>query len=138
MRSRHPSCPSLAQVRGVTDHLFEPPPAVTPLRALSEKQQRGYDLAKSTPGGITADELGAIEHELRGKHHRDQRCDYCAMEGKGVLESVALKPLLIRRRESGRYEPRDGSGTPVVPQASALDVLPGSSFEDIFNFGSAA
>lgn len=116
----------------MSDHLFEPPKPVTPLRALTEKQQRGYDLAKTTPGGITADELGAIEHERRGRHHRDQRCDYCTPEGKSVLESVALKPLLIRRRESGRYSARDGTGTPVLPQMTQLDVLPGHTFEDIF------
>lgn len=123
----------------MTDHLFEPPEPVTPLRALTEKQARGYDHAKSTPGGITADELGAIEHELRGRHHRDVRCDWCASEGKGVLESVALKPLLVRRRGTGRYEPRDGSGTPVVPVGSSPFVeLPGDSFEDIFDMGDAA
>jgi hypothetical protein len=107
------------------DPLFEQPQPVAPLRALTEKQARGFDLAKTTPGGITADELGAIEHERRGKHHRDQRCDYCTYEGKGVLESVALSPLLVRRRESGRYTPRDGSGAPTLPQRGAqLDGLP--------------
>jgi hypothetical protein len=122
----------------VSDHLFEPPDPVVPMRALTEKQQRGYDHAKSTPGGITADELGAIEHELRGRHSRDLRCDFCAREGKSVLESVALKPLLVRRRESGRYEPRDGSGTPLVPQAAQLSELAGESWEDMFDMGDAA
>lgn len=85
-------------------------------KPLTDKQQRGYDLAVSTPGGITADELGAIEHELRGKHRRDVRCEFCASEGKGVLESKAVGPLVIRRRASGRYELRDGSGTTAVPE----------------------
>lgn len=100
-------------------------------KPLTEKQQRGFDLAKSTPGGITADELGAIEHELRGRHHRDTRCVHCAHEGIGVLESKAVGPLLVKRRASGRYEPRDGSGTPVLParaSSSQLRELPDDFF----------
>ena len=121
----------------MTDHpeqnpLFEQPQPVTPPKPLTEKQQRGYNLAKTTPGGITADELGAIEHERRGKHHRDQRCDWCASEGKGVLESVAVRPLLVRQRGSGRYSPCDGSGAPVVPRSGQLGELPGESWESIF------
>lgn len=115
----------------MSDHLFEPP---EPLPVLTEKQVRGYMLAQSTPGGITADELGAIEHERRGRHHRDSRCEWCAAEGKSVLESVALKPLLVRRRELGRYVPRDGSGTPVVPVSAQLAELP----DDLFGIGDAA
>lgn len=88
-------------------------------KPLTDKQQRGYDLVKSTPGGITADELGAIEHERRGRHHRDARCEWCTDEGRGVLESKAVGPLLVRRKASGRYEPRDGSGTPSVPVIAA-------------------
>lgn len=102
-------------------------------KPLSEKQQRGYDLARDTPGGITADELGALEHERKGKHHRDQRCTFCTDEGRGVLESKAVGPMVVRRRASGRYEPRDGSGTPAVEMLSSpLSDLPGESFEDIF------
>src|SRR4051812_45721323 len=98
-------------------------------KPLSEKQQRGYDLARDTPGGITADELGALEHERKGKHHRDQRCTFCTDEGRGVLESKAVGPMLVRRRASGRYEPRDGSGTPAVPMVSPQVVeLRGESF----------
>lgn len=101
-------------------------------RPLTAKQARAYQLVKSTPGGITADELGAIEHELRGKHHRDTRCIHCTHEGVGVLESKAVGPLVIRRRASGRYEPRDGSGTAAVPEryqsSTQLTELPDDFF----------
>lgn len=104
-------------------------------KPLTEKQQHGYDLVRSTPGGITADELGAVFHADRGKHHPDSRCEFCTSEGLGVLDSKAVGPLVVRRRASGRYELRDGGGTAVVPDASSssqVDELPGSSFEDIF------
>lgn len=107
---------------------------VTPAgKALTPRQQRVYDLARTTPGGITADEAGAQLHADAGKHHPDSRCQWCASTGKDVLESKAVGPLLVRRRASGRYEPRDGSGTPVLPQPSSqMRDLPGDRFEDIF------
>jgi hypothetical protein len=111
-------------------------------KPLTEKQQRGYDLVRSTPGGITADELGAQFHADRGKHHPDSRCQWCVEEGMGVLDSKAVGPLVIRRRGSGRYEPRDGSGTAAVPEVASaptqLTDLPGESFTDIFEMGDAA
>lgn len=106
-------------------------------KPLTEKQQRGYDLVRTTPGGITADELGAVFHGDRGRHHPDSRCEFCTSEGMGVLDSKAVGPLVVRRRASGRYEPRDGHGTPAVPEPSSqVSELPGSTFEDLF--GSAA
>lgn len=102
-------------------------------KPLTDKQQRGYDLVRETAGGITADELGAQLHADRGKHHPDSRCQWCTEEGMGVLGSKAVGPLVIRRRGSGRFEPRDGSGTPslpVVPAApsSQLHELPDDLF----------
>lgn len=106
-------------------------------KPLTEKQQRGYDLARSTPGGVTADELGALEHARRGKHHPESRCEFCTSEGMGVLDSKAVGPLVVRRRASGRYEPRDGSGTTAVPEryqpSSQVSELPGATFEDMFS-----
>lgn len=110
-------------------------------KPLTEKQQRGYDLARSTPGGVTADEFGALEHARRGKHHPDSRCEFCTSEGMGVLDSKAVGPLVVRRRASGRYEPRDGNATPAVPDgtegsqapSSQVSELPGGTFEDMFS-----
>lgn len=80
-----------------------------------------------------ADELGAQFHADAGKHHPDSRCEWCTSAGKSVLESKAVGPLLVRRRASGRYEPRDGSGTAVVPDRyQQTGELPGESFADIF------
>lgn len=98
-------------------------------KALTARQARAYALVQSTPGGITADELGAQLHADAGKHHPDTRCTWCASTGKSVLESKAVGPLVIRRRGSGRFEPRDGSGAPVVPAVSAqLRSLPDDFF----------
>lgn len=99
-------------------------------KPLTDKQQRGYDLVRDTPGGITADELGAIFHADRGKHHPDSRCVFCGNEGESVLESKALGPLVIKRRVSGRYELRDASER--VPEPAPVADLPGETFEDIF------
>jgi hypothetical protein len=54
-----------------------------------------------------------------------------------VLESVALKGLLIRRRGTGRYEPRDPADRARVESVQSA-ALSGSSFEDIFNGSEAA
>lgn len=103
-------------------------------KPLTEKQQRGYDLVRATPGGITADELGAQLHADKGRHHPDARCKWCAEEGISVLDSKAVGPLVVKRRASGRYEPRDGSGMPALSgPSSQVSELPGDSFEDMFS-----
>lgn len=102
-------------------------------KPLTPRQQRAFDLVRSTPGGITADELGAQLHADAGKHHPDSRCNWCVQTGKDVLDSKAVGPLVVRRRVSGRYEPRDGHGAPAMPESSQqLDELPGESWEDLF------
>lgn len=39
-------------------------------------------------GRLDNDEAGAIVHELRGKHSRDARCQWCAADGKHLLASL--------------------------------------------------
>lgn len=120
----------------MTDHLFDPP---TPIPTLTPRQAHAYRLVQTTPGGITADELGAATHADQGRHSIDERCEWCAKLGLDLMRSKALAPLVVRRRESGRYEPRDGSGTPLlhVPSTQLVE-LPGSSFEDIFDMEAAS
>lgn len=121
------------------DHLFEPPKPVEPMQTLRERQQVAWDFIRSVPGGVSADEIGAHWHAHRGKHDEDHRCDYCAVDGKGVARSKALKRLVVYRRATGKFEPRDPAERAPEPQVSLqADALPGSSFEDIFDMGSAA
>lgn len=99
-------------------------PAGATGRPLTVKQARALDLVKSTPGGITADELGAHFHA----HGPDLRCDFCARTGLGFLRSKGLGPLVVRRR-GGMWQLRDGTGTPVLPAPSSqLTELPDDFF----------
>lgn len=95
---------------------------------LHERQQAGYDYVRAH-APVTADEVGANQHARRGKHAADERCRYCAMEGKSILRSKALRPLVMRRKD-GTWVPRDPKDAAATsPQ---LVGLPGESFEDIF------
>lgn len=92
-------------------------------KPLTPKQARAYELVRTSPGGITADELGAWFHA----HGPDVRCDFCCRTGLGFLRSKGLGPLVIRRR-GGMWQPRDGSGVPVVVAGSQLRELPDDFF----------
>lgn len=74
---------------------------------LTARQQFVHDLIEAAePNGMTADEIGAVLHELRDRHPRDQRCDYCTLDANGVLRSKALKPRIVFRRAAGRWRIR--------------------------------
>lgn len=77
---------------------------------LTDRQQHAYDLVRTSPGGATADEVGAAWHAARGKHGPDERCKWCAEEGASVLRSKGLAPLIVRRR-NGHWEPRNPEDT---------------------------
>jgi hypothetical protein len=91
---------------------------------LKPNQQTAWDLIRSTPGGVTADEIGAAIHQ-----HTDQRprCDYCTLAGRQTATSVALKELVVYRRASRKYEPRNPADRAVVPSAQ-LTELPSDLF----------
>lgn len=82
---------------------------------LTERQRAAWDLVRTTPGGVTADEVGASWHAHRGKHAEDQRCKFCAEEGASVLRSKALYPLVVRRR-SGQWQPRNAADVHTAPE----------------------
>lgn len=42
-------------------------------------------------GRVERDEAGALIHEKRGHHSADERCDYCARDGRHVLASLSAK-----------------------------------------------
>ena len=52
------------------------------------------------------DEAGAIVHERRGKHGRDERCTYCAGDGRHVLASLRTHGLAKRKRGDGWVDPQ--------------------------------
>lgn len=58
-------------------------------------------------GHLDADEAGAIMHELktgRWAHSRDTRCDYCAGDGRAVLDALVKKGYATRTRPgTGSY-----------------------------------
>ena len=76
---------------------------------LGPRQQLVYDHIREH-GSLTDDEAGALIHESRGKHHRDQRCNWCTREGRQVLASLRGKGLLTRKRGSGLWVLKDRRG----------------------------
>ena len=71
-------------------------------KPLRPRQQLAFDYVRERDG-VTADEVGAFLHAHRDKrpHSVDARCDWCARDGRSVLTSVALKPLVTYRRAPG-------------------------------------
>lgn len=80
-----------------------PPPKLTP------NQQAVWDLVRTTQGGVTRDQAGALVHSLkegRWSHPATERCDFCARDGRQALRAQALKPLVVGKRD-GRWYPRN-------------------------------
>lgn len=77
--------------------LFKPPP---PDGKLTPKQHLVYHLLRANPDGITDTQAGVELHTNRGcLWCRPARpCRYATDDGKAVLRSQALAPLVIRRR----------------------------------------
>jgi hypothetical protein len=95
--------------------------AATP--RLTPRQARVWALVCKAPGGLTATEVGQLLHCDKEKHHADFTCQWCEAEGLSVLRSKALRPLVIRRRATGRWEPREKADR-TVDRGSQLDGLP--------------
>ncbi len=87
----------------MTDTLFKPPAPVPVTHAMTPNQLVAWQLICSTPGGVYADEIGAKVHT----HDDDQRCEYCATTGTSLCRSKRLRGLVIRRKGTRRWEPRD-------------------------------
>lgn len=56
-------------------------------------------------GRLDDDEAGAILHERRGKHQRDERCEWCARDGRDVLKSLRGHNLAREKRGDGWIDP---------------------------------
>lgn len=66
---------------------------------LTDRQQLVLDAVKRAGSdGLDADEAGAIWHANKDIHHPDTRCFHCGQTGQGILESLAAKDLVHRRR----------------------------------------
>jgi hypothetical protein len=57
-------------------------------------------------GRLDDDEAGAILHERRGKHARDERCAWCARDGRDVLKSLRGHKLAKEKRGNGWVDPQ--------------------------------
>lgn len=82
--------------------LFKPPAPVPHPETWTPNQQTAWALITSLPGGAFADEIGAKIHT----HDNDERCNFCGQAGVALCKSKALKGHVIRRKLTGRWEPR--------------------------------
>jgi hypothetical protein len=77
---------------------------------LTARQELAWGFVRERDG-VSADEVGAYLHAHRERrpHGVDERCEWCARDGRSVLQSKALKPLVTyRRTDQGRlYVVRD-------------------------------
>lgn len=74
-----------------------------PVVKLTDRQQATLDaLTAAGPDGLDADQAGALLCERKGIHHRDARCQFCGLNGKGVLEALKSKGLARYRRRTTR------------------------------------
>jgi hypothetical protein len=71
-----------------------------PAVKLTERQRFALNLIGQL-GPAPSDELGAHMHARRGKHGADQRCEWCAREGKGIGAELLAKNLVKQRRGEG-------------------------------------
>jgi hypothetical protein len=80
-------------------------------RPLTDRQQLAWQFVRMHDG-VSADEVGALLHAHRERRPHDlaDRCQFCARDGRSVLTSKALQPLVKYRldRDHGRlYIVRD-------------------------------
>jgi hypothetical protein len=55
---------------------------------------------------LYADEAGAIIHEQRGRHDRDERCEWCGGDGRRVLDSLEARGLARHLLSTGEWKRR--------------------------------
>lgn len=84
----------------MTDQLTLEGKVEDPAVKISDRQRFALDVITEL-GPIPNDELGAHMHERRGKHPADQRCQWCAQEGKGIGGELRKKKLVKQRRAEG-------------------------------------
>lgn len=75
------------------------------VRTLTDRQQHLADAIHAAGWtGVTSDELGAHDHARLRKHDADDRCVYCAPDGRRLGTELRDKKLVKqsrRKREAG-------------------------------------
>lgn len=77
---------------------------------LEELELRGHSAAiaaeeREQGQKLTADEAGALLHERRGKHPRDQRCHFCSQDGTAALITLNTFRHKIEERRQAATRP---------------------------------
>lgn len=68
---------------------------------LTDRQQNAYDaIAAAARDGLHHDELGALDHQRRGKHDAGAICRWCGRDGKALGHELRAKGLVTLRRRS--------------------------------------
>lgn len=67
---------------------------------LTERQQFALELVGRLQP-VESDEVGAHLCERRGKHPSDQRCEWDAQNGRGVLRALRAKGFVQQKKGSG-------------------------------------
>lgn len=75
---------------------------------------------------LAADEAGAIIHAKRGRHDREARCDYCAIDGREALARLLNRAPLERAAEQTR-SPRLADDSAASSSARARTTDPATS-----------
>lgn len=76
-------------------------PAAPTLKPLTERQQQVLELVETAGrDGVEPALVGAVLHELRGRHTSDMRCPFCSDDGKQALRALQ-KLKRVTRRKSG-------------------------------------
>lgn len=98
--------------------LFKPPAPVPITDRMTPHQRTAWQMVTSTPGGVYADEIGARVHS----HSDDERCNFCGTQGMAICRSKALRGLVIRRKATGKWEPREARYRAQEPSGQTADV----------------
>ena len=95
--------------------LFTPPPATG---GLTDRQETALAHVRATPRGATDEDVGAALHAVRERrpHPAHDPCEWCATDGRSVLEALRRRDLVVRRR-SGNWQAETGQ----TPAAGSID-----------------
>lgn len=81
-----------------------------PLKPLTVNQQHAWDIIRHTPGGVTAEQVGAYIHSTRDTrpHPTTDPCQWCEKTGRQTVESKGLAPFVTYSNADGNrvYRPR--------------------------------
>lgn len=107
--------------------LFRPPAPVPHPETWTPNQREAWQYIRSVPGGVFAEEIG---HRVHG-HTGEGTCQWCGQAGVALCKSKALRGLVIRRKATGKWEPREPRYRALEPSGQLVE-LPGARFEDLF------